>query len=150
MKVILSGLGGSIHLTMKLQITFAAVLVCFAMLFVSGAPRTNFEPQGAFETRCGWFSNPTPANIWLYDREGEWTIGVQGGYQTPGDWPWPKFKPGQWVVTNAGDHGYGCACLQVRVNKRTNDVLEIKSARGRPLAQCRRDASLKKWSKMLS
>jgi hypothetical protein len=97
-----------------------------------------------FETRCGWLSNPTPANIWLYDRDDEWTIGVQGGYQVEGDWDWPKFKPGQWVRTNA-NYGYGCACLVVRVNKETREVLEIKSARPRPLSACRKDPALKKW-----
>src|SRR2546430_5178942 len=50
---------------------------------------------------------PISANVWLYDREAEWTIGVQGGYQVPGDWPWPKFKRGQWIVKNVGDYGYG-------------------------------------------
>ena len=39
------------------------------------------------EMRCGWFSNPTPGNASLYDRDGEWIIGVQGGYQADGDWP---------------------------------------------------------------
>ncbi len=111
------------------------------------------EPQEAsapsqIETRCGWFSNPTPANISLYDRAGEWIIGVQGGYQVEGDWEWPKFKPRQWVQTN-GNYGHGCACLQLRVNKETHRVLEIKSARAKPLAACRRDRSLKKWERML-
>jgi Protein of unknown function (DUF4087) len=49
---------------------------------------------GQLETRCGWFSNPTPANASLFDRDGEWIIGVQGGYQAEGDWP--DFEPGQW------------------------------------------------------
>ena len=77
--------------------------VLSAAAFFSASGRT--EPRAAqpaavappFETRCGWFSNPTPANIWLYDREGEWTIGVQGGYQVEKDWDWPDFKRGQWV-----------------------------------------------------
>ena len=86
--------------------------------------------------------------MWFYDRDAEWTIGVQGGYQVPGDWPWPAFKPRQWVRTNAGSYGYGCACLQVRVNKQTHEVLEIKSARARLLAQCRVDPALKKWQRM--
>ena len=33
----------------------------------------NQSPAGA-ERRCGWLSNPTPANYWLSDRDGEWTI----------------------------------------------------------------------------
>ena len=27
----------------------------------------------------GWLQNPTPGNWWLVDRDGEWTIGTQGG-----------------------------------------------------------------------
>jgi hypothetical protein len=96
------------------------------------------------ETRCGWLSNPTPGNIWLDDRDGNWTISVQGGYSLDQEWPWPAFKKGQWIVTNAGDHGYGCACLQLRVDKESSHVLEIKSARPRPLAACRKEPALKK------
>lgn len=96
------------------------------------------------ETRCGWLSNPTPANIWLNDRDGEWIIGIQGGYQIDAEWPWPDFKKGQWIVTNSGGHGYGCACLQVRVDKENNHVLEIRSARPRPLAACRKEPALRK------
>jgi hypothetical protein len=123
-------------------------LLLTTVVSISVYPKTLDEtaaPQ--FETRCGWFSNPTPANIWLYDRDGEWTIGVQGGYQVEGDWDWPDFKPRQWVRTNV-NYGYGCACLQLRVNKETHEVLEIKSARARPLAACRRDRSLRKWKNM--
>lgn len=135
---------------MKPQLPVTGTLICLAILFASGQPKlTNGNQSTNFETRCGWLTNPTPANIWLQDREAEWTIGVQGGYQVPGDWPWPKFKRGQWVVTNAGNYGYGCACLQLRVNKQTHEVVEIKTSRARPLAQCRQDASLKKWTRRL-
>ncbi len=132
-----------------LLITFGCTLLA-AALTLSGHAR----PAGAltpppFETRCGWFSNPTPANIWLYDRDGEWTIGVQGGYQVEEEWDWPKFKPRQWVETN-GNYGYGCACLQLRVDKETGRVLEIKSARARPLSACQRDRALKKWEQQLN
>ena len=128
--------------------------ICVCSLFLVGASlvraqhrRTNEGATNQLETRCGWFSNPTPGNIWLYDRDGEWTIGVQGGYQTEGDWDWPSFKRGEWVGTNAGSHGYGCACLKLRVNRETHEVIEIKSARALTLAACRRDRSLKQWKK---
>ena len=94
------------------------------------------------ETRCGWFSNPTPGNAWLYDRDGEWTIGVQMGYQAEGDWP--DFSPKQWIETNV-HYGYGCACLKVRVDRETKRVIKIESARARPLSVCRRDRALRKW-----
>src|SRR5262245_20967552 len=61
----------------------------------SAAPRAVVEaPSGTappaaepgpstakFERRCGWVDNPTPSNWWLVDRDGEWEIGLQGGYQ---------------------------------------------------------------------
>ena len=100
-----------------------------------------------FETRCGWLSNPTPANVWLNDRDGEWIIGVQGGYQLDQEWPWPDFKKGQWIVTNSGGHGYGCACLQMRADRESSHVLEIRSARPRPLAACRKEPALKKMER---
>lgn len=123
---------------------FCSLLI--VMVTVSANPVLPANPPAPpFETRCGWFSNPTPANIWLYDRHGEWTIGVQGGYQIEEEWPWPDFKPGQWVKTNV-NYGYGCACLQLRVNKENYRVLEIRSATAKPLAACRRDPALKKWN----
>lgn len=135
--------------SMKLGLTIFGFLLFVTAMFVNGKPRPPREPAAAeFETRCGWFSNPTPANVWLYDRDGEWTLGVQGGYQVSGDWDWPVFKSGQWVRTNAGSYGYGCACLQLRVNKETHEVLEIKSARARSLTACRQDPVLKKWKRM--
>lgn len=135
--------------SMKPAVAIFGSLLIVTAVFVNGSPRPPGEAAAAeFETRCGWFSNPTPANISLYDRDAEWTIGVQGGYQVSGDWDWPVFKSGQWVETNAGSHGYGCACLQVRVNKGTHEVLEIKSARARSLTACRQDPLLKKWKRM--
>jgi len=91
--------------------------------------------------RCGWFSNPTPANASLFDREGEWIIGVQGGEQAEGDWP--RFSSKQWVETN-GHYGYGCACLRVRVDRSDKRILVIESAQARPLSACRRDPALRK------
>lgn len=98
------------------------------------------ETASSFETRCGWFANPTPANAWLNDKDGEWTIGVQGGYQAEGDWP--DFSDSQWVKTNV-NYGYGCACMSVKVNRQTHQITEIKKATARPLSVCRADHALK-------
>lgn len=142
--------GTKISLTMskklvKPRFVVVSCLLLLGVVLVNAGPRLHNETEaGQFETRCGWFSNPTPANVWLFDRDGEWTIGEQGGYQVEGDWDWPDFKRGQWVRTN-GNYGYGCACLRLRVNQETRKVLEIKSARARPLSACRQDRSLKKW-----
>ena len=129
---------------MTLMRTLSCLLLIVAV--AGGAQPRQPGTTATFETRCGWFSNPTPGNAWLYDRDAEWTIGVQGGHQAEGDWP--NFKSGQWVRTN-GSYGYGCACLQLSTNKETREVLEIKSARARPLTQCRRDSALKKWNSKL-
>jgi len=132
---------------MNLRLMLMVGLLSMVLIGASAPPPAPVAIQSpSFETRCGWFVNPTPGNIWLDDRDGEWIIGVQGGHQVEGDWPWPAFKRGQWVRTNAGSYGYGCACLQLRVNKQTQEVLEIKSSQPRSLAQCRRDPALKKWS----
>jgi len=79
--------------------------------------------------RCGWFSNPTPANASLHDRDDEWIISVQGRYQAEGNWP--EFSPKQWVETNV-HYGYGCAWLRVQVDQSTKRVIKIESARARP------------------
>lgn len=60
----------------------------------------------------------------------------------------PHYQPKQRAKTN-GNYSYGCVCLQVRVNKATHKVVEIKSSGARPLTACRRERSLKKWKPML-
>ncbi|HVF42024.1 MAG TPA: DUF4087 domain-containing protein [Pyrinomonadaceae bacterium] len=140
------------HVKPRLALFGCAALAALISAGAQPRPRASASAPPAaaarLETRCGWFSNPTPANIWLYDREGEWTIGVQGGYQVEQEWDWPEFKRGQWVETN-GSHGYGCACMRLRVDKESHHVLEIESTRARPLSACRKDRALNKWKKML-
>jgi len=92
------------------------------------------------ETRCGWFVNPTPANAWLIDAQGEWTIGTQGGDQAEGDWP--TFSDARWVKTN-GNYGHGCTCMRVTTNRAEQQILTIHSASSRPLSTCRKDKALK-------
>lgn len=131
---------------MTLRLLFFGCLSLAAVVFANGRAAQMSETKDApFETRCGWLDNPTPANMSLYDKEGEWIIGVQGGYQVPGDWEAPDFKPRQWVHTNAADYGYGCACFRLRVDKKTQEVSEIKSSRALPLSACRKDQGLKRW-----
>jgi len=127
----------------KSLLIFVGCLLLIATAFVSGQPRPSaiVEVEKS-ETRCGWFSNPTPANASLYDRDGEWIISVQGGYQAEGDWP--DFAPKQWVETNV-HYGYGCACLRLQVNRSTSRVLKIESSKARPLSACRNDRKLKRW-----
>jgi len=91
-----------------------------------------------FEQRCGWVDNPTPANWWITDREGEWEIGVQGGYQADGEMP--DFDE-QWVETNV-HHGYGCACMHVRVDRSAKRVITYRDVKALPIEQCRTDKTL--------
>jgi hypothetical protein len=109
-------------------------------LWIGSALARESVPKPA--TRCGWFVNSTPGNAWLIDRDGEWTIGIQGGHQADGDWP--EFRDAEWVVTNSGYHGYGCACLKLVADPHTQEVARIVSARTRPLQACRQDAALPK------
>lgn len=127
----------------KRQLIFLVCLVLIGAAFVSGQPRSSGAAElEKSEMRCGWFSNPTPANASLHDRDAEWLIAVQGGYQAEGDWP--EFGPKQWIETNV-HYGYGCACLRVTVDRATHRVLEIESAKARPLSACRSDRKLKRW-----
>ena len=97
------------------------------------------EGQSRVELRCGWFSNPTPANAWLIDRDGEWTIGIQGGYQAEGDWP----DTGKWVETNV-HYGYGCTCVRAIFDRKEKKVIKVVSSYGKTLSACRKDPALKK------
>lgn len=120
-----------------------ATFLLLAIAFVSANSRTpHTVALQKSEMRCGWFSNPTPANASLYDRDAEWIIGVQGGYQAEGEWP--AFSAKQWIETNV-HYGYGCACLRVRVDRATEKVIQIESSKARPLSVCRRDRALRKW-----
>ena len=126
---------------LTLRLLFVCFLMFAAALLTARPGTAGTTPAAAAETRCGWFDNPTPANASLHDREGEWVVGVQGGHQAEGDWP--SFGPKQWVETN-GHYGYGCACMTVEVDREAHRVLEIRSARARPLSACRRDKALKR------
>jgi len=96
---------------------------------------------GAPERRCGWLQNPTPGNFWLIDRDGEWTLGVQGGYQAPGMDEMGDMTISGWVEVN-GHYGYGCACMRISIDRSTGRVTRIHEAEPVPLARCRADRRL--------
>jgi len=122
---------------------FIMLVMLVIVALGSGLPVSRSQPNvEKVETRCGWFSNPTPANASLYDSEREWIISVQGGYEAEGDWPDIPAK--EWVETNV-HYGYGCACMRVTVSHDTGKVIKIVSSTARTLAACRRDRTLKKW-----
>ena len=93
------------------------------------------------ERRCGWLQNPTPANYWLLDRDGEWTLSAQGGYQVEGMDNMPDMTTRGWVRVN-GNYGYGCACMSVTTDRASRRVTRIFSATPVPLRQCRADRRL--------
>lgn len=108
-----------------------------AVLSIGAA--STAQPPG--EMRCGWFINPSPANVWLVDRHDGWIVGTQGGHQASGDWP--KFAEAEWVRFGAANYGYGCACLRVQADAKTKRVHRIFAASARPLAVCRGDPAIK-------
>jgi hypothetical protein len=97
---------------------------------------------GAAENRCGWLQNPTPANWWLVDGEGTWTIMTQGGGDEPdGIDIIPDISEGDYVRTN-GNYGYACACLKVDTDADQGRILAIHSFRQLPISQCENDSAL--------
>lgn len=101
-------------------------------------------PALGAENRCGILTNPTPANWWLTDRDGEWTIGAQGGYQAEGieNIPEEFFEDG-WVSAN-GSYGYRCGCLKVDSNRKTMRIAKVHSARPLPMRKCDADKALQR------
>lgn len=100
------------------------------------------SPTKAVE-RCGWWDNPTPQNVWLTDRDAQWTISEMGGPEALSDDSWPQFKSSEMVHTN-GPHGYGCACATVEADPATHVVVRYTHARVRPLKACRSDPALRR------
>ena len=98
-------------------------------------------PAHVAERRCGWLANPTPANWWLTDRDGQWLIGEQGGYQAPGLNELPDMSSRGWVRVN-GSYGYGCACMTVYTDKPSMRITRILSATPQPLCKCGKDPKL--------
>lgn len=101
----------------------------------------SYTSELVAETRCGWFVNPTPANAWLIDADGQWIIGTQGGEQAEGDWP--EFSGSRWIKTN-GNYGYGCACMKVETHKADERITRIISGYSKAISACRNDKALKK------
>ena len=114
------------------------LLAAMLVVFAHGAFADAGQLKG--QLRCGWFENPTPANAWFTDREGEWLVAVQGGHQAQGDWP--RFPPWRWVRTN-GHYGYGCACMRVLTDPSGFSITKILTSSSRSLATCRKDTTLR-------
>jgi hypothetical protein len=117
-------------------------MIAFVLFALAGlAAVATPTPSENIERRCGWLHNPTPANWWLVDRDGEWLIGAQGGYQAPGMDNMPDMTTRGWVRTN-GHYGHGCACMDVAVDRASRRITRIAAATPLPLRQCRADPRL--------
>lgn len=97
------------------------------------------------ETRCGWFTNPTPANVFLDDAHGGWTLSAQGRGGAPGfDDLWAtEGSPQDWVQMSPAGYGYGCACVEGDFGPvGSQEVLVVRRYWHRPLAACASDPAL--------
>ena len=106
----------------------------------ASAPTAASTPSEA--RRCGWLSNPTPANWWLTDRDGQWILSTQGADAAPGMDEMPDMSTAGWVETN-GHYGYGCACMTITADA-DGQVTRVADAVPKPLKQCRSDRKLPK------
>jgi Protein of unknown function (DUF4087) len=95
----------------------------------------------AEETRCGWLDNVTPGNFSLQDRDGEWVLAEQGGYQAEGFDRIPDLSGKEFVETN-GPHGYACACVTGTMDAKEHEVRRIRKVKQKPLRDCRKDRAL--------
>ncbi|MDK1229593.1 DUF4087 domain-containing protein, partial [Cronobacter turicensis] len=114
------------------------MIKCKYLLFLLLCPFFIFSK----EIRCGWLENPTPSNMWLADKDGEWTISLQGGREAAGIERLRDFSEKEYLNTN-GNYGYGCACLLVDVNKEDGFITKIYQSNNIPLLKCKNDAALK-------
>ncbi len=119
--------------------------VAVAILYALISNMTIASPVATGKAlRCGWFHNPTPQNAYLTDRHGTWTLSEQGRPENTAKGElWPEFKRSQWVRTNAGSYGYGCACLSMSVDAESGLAKEVFSAVAKSLSVCRKDKALK-------
>jgi Protein of unknown function (DUF4087) len=121
-----------------MKINLLTLPAIFSSIFIAAFPAS------ATETRCGWLHNPTPANWYLTDKDGRWTIGLQGGYQAPGIDRIPEKNEREFVKTNVGSYGYGCVCLEVTVDRSKQRITLINGGESLPLKTCREDPNLPK------
>jgi hypothetical protein len=75
------------------------------------------------------------------NREAEWILSVQGGYQAEGMDAMPDMSTLGWTRTNSKD-GYGCACLTVEMDRVEKQITHLLSAQRLPLSCRRADRSL--------
>lgn len=100
------------------------------------------------ENRCGWLENPSPANYWLTDKDGEWTISTQGKQGAAGMDKLIGFSNTEFIKTNGEyGYGYGCACITVDSDHNIKKILTIYQFKALTIRQCKIDKTLKRKTK---
>ncbi|SFU23035.1 DUF4087 domain-containing protein [Mesorhizobium sp. YR577] len=112
-----------------------AICSCLAIMALSAT---------AAERRCGWYSNPTPGNLLLSDRDGDWWIQMQGRPDAKGIDKAPAFDNRHFIEINVpgSSYGYGCACMTVVTDAKQQRITRVTAGDILPLARCRNDRSL--------
>lgn len=102
------------------------------------------------ERRCGWYHNPTPANVVLADADGQWWISRQGSAPVPGfeDAYTPAFD-NRLRMDYGGEvtdsYGYSCACADGEFApdaELEENVQSISRLTELPIEKCRADPAL--------
>ncbi|MDN7487788.1 DUF4087 domain-containing protein [Burkholderia sp. AU45274] len=136
--------GFPMHIRFRIDhMTITRARLAMWMLGAAFTVAAATQVSAAPEKRCGWLENPSPANWWLNDKDGTWTLLTMGNEPVPGLDKMPDMSTKGWVVTNAGGHGYGCACLDLEIDPRTREVTRIVAALPLPLKRCKADRALR-------
>jgi Protein of unknown function (DUF4087) len=102
-------------------------------------------PAAYAETRCGWYHNPTPGNVFLEDADGQWWISTQGNAPAPGfEDAYTTAFDNRLRIDYGGEitqrYGFSCACAEGAFQ--AGEVLSISRLREIPLARCEGDPKL--------
>lgn len=122
----------------------------FRLALVATSLAVALPAAARTETRCGWYHNPTPANVFLVDADGEWWISRQGGHSAPGfDEAYTTAFDNRLRIDYAGQvtdrYGYSCACAEGEFDAnggQYDNVLSISRLTEIPLARCEQDPAL--------
>ncbi len=121
-------------------------LVCAMIVMVVAGPAMA-------ERRCGWYHNPTPANVILEDADGQWWISQQGsapaaGFKDAYTLAFDdrvRFNSRGQVITSGPGYGYSCACVDGVFDAdapRYENVLSVSRFTELPVARCEADPKL--------
>jgi hypothetical protein len=104
----------------------------------------------ASETRCGWYHNPTPANVILEDADGQWWLSMQGSAPASGfEDAYTTDFDNRLRIDHAGQetqsYGYSCACAEGvfdMARGQYENVVSISRLTEIPLSRCEQDPAL--------